>query len=129
MNTFAQATFASLESGTPPPAPEQKLIVSLNVPGRLPSWNEILGMEQWQRYQFKQRLAEDFLSELKRTAADCSMKTTSAKNIMWTYAATLECYLQTRREKRRLKLAKKKLEKKSPNLFALKSTGLGKVPF
>ena len=39
-----------------------KLIFSLTVPGRLPSWNDILGMEQWARYKFKNSLAKDFLS-------------------------------------------------------------------
>lgn len=85
-----------------------KLLFSITIPGRLPSWNDILGMEQWARYQFKKELAAVFLSELRRIAADCSTKTTCAKNIWWTYVDTAVRYQAMQQEKRRLRSAKKK---------------------
>lgn len=96
--------------------------IVLEIPGRLPSWNDILGMEQWTRYQFKEKLAHTFLSELRAIAQDCSMKTICAKSTIATYADTLESYLLMRREQRRLKFAKRKLEKANPNLFESKSS-------
>lgn len=87
---------------------EGKLIFSLKVPVRLPSWNEVLGMEHWARYKLKQDLAKSFELSLRATARDFSMKTTSAKNIWLTYVATLELYQRTRLEQRRLRLSRKK---------------------
>lgn len=84
-------------------------------------------MEQWKRYQFKRRLADIFLFELRATAAGSSTKTTSQKNSMLTFAATLERYLATQQEKRKSKQARKRLEQKSANLFTSKSSA--KVPF
>lgn len=112
----------------PPPQPEGELVFSLTVPGRLPSWNEILGMEQWARYQFKKELAESFLSALRQSAADSSTKTICARSTTLIFVATLERYLQMRREQRRLKSASKKLSrgllKKSASKFSN-----SKVPF
>jgi len=100
-------------------------IFEAEIPGRLPSWNEILGMEQWARYKFKKQLAEAFLSGLRATGGGCLTKTISAKNSTSTYAATLESYLRTRQAKRKLKLAKKRLEAKRLSSSESKST----VPF
>lgn len=74
-------------------------ILTLKVPGRLPSWNMVLAMHHWQRKKFKDRIAESFLSALHHSAADCSTKTISAKNTMWIYADTLAQFLMTRRAK------------------------------
>ncbi len=84
--------------------------VTIEIPGRLPSWNEILGMEHWARDKFKKTLQASFLSALQRSASDFSTKTTSAKNTMSIAAATLVSYQATQLEKRKLRRAKKKLK-------------------
>ena len=81
----------------------QRLVVRLVVPGRLPSWNALLAMEHWARLKYKQQLANSFLSALRVSASDCSTLTTSARNTMWTAAATLDSYQQTRLMQRKLK--------------------------
>jgi len=114
----------------PPPEPEGELVFELMVPGRLPSWNDILNMEEWARYHYKQELADVFESALLATADDCSMKTISAKNIWLTYAATLGRYRQMQQEKRKSRLLKKKLGIKKLNELKFKSTkSRGKAPF
>lgn len=92
----------------PPEKKEGELIFSLTLPGRLPSWNEILGMQHWSRHTLKNQLASVFLYELNRSANDCSTKTICAASTLSIYAVTLASYLQTRREQRRLRSAKKK---------------------
>jgi hypothetical protein len=89
------------------------------IPGRLPSWNEILGMEHWARAKFKSDIQDAFLSELRRSAADSSTKTTCARSIMSIAAATLESYQATQRAKRASRQAKKRSEAKLKS--ALKS--------
>lgn len=114
-------------------APAQgRLIFTLTVPGRLPSWNDILGMEQWARYRFKADLAKGFLSELRRSEGDSLTKTTSAKNTTLIFSATrLEDYLETARQQRALKSRNKKLAKANPKKSESKSlkNDLGPVPF
>src|SRR5271170_5772654 len=105
-----------------------KLIFSLSIPGRLPSWNEILGMEHWGRHKLKGELANTFLYAVRRTESGSLMKTTSAANTYSIYAGTLELYLQTRRELRKSKLAKKKLALKKLKESPSKSSS-SKVPF
>lgn len=106
-----------------------KLTFCLEVDGRLPSWNEILGMEQWARYKFKGELAQDFLSALQRSGADCSTRTTFAKNTMLIYAATLARYLATKQAERKLRSRNKRLAAKSASLPGSKSTLFDKPPF
>src|ERR1035437_4270445 len=84
---------------------------SLMVPGRLPSWNQILAMEHWARYKFKKELADVFLSALRASGGDCSTKIISAKSTIATYAGTLESYLETALQRRKLRSANKKLLK------------------
>ena len=118
--------FASQTEATASPG---ELIFELTVPGRLPSWNAILGMEQWARYQFKKELAAGFLCALRQSALDSSMKTTFEKNTLSICAATLESYLKTAQERRRLKSRNKRLALKSKSGLSLKSTKSSKVPF
>lgn len=115
------------EAGQSPKEP--KLILRLEVEGRLPSWNEILGMEHWQRYKVKSELAADFLSALRASEDASSTRIISVKNITSIFADTLERYLRTQREKRKLKSLKKKLEAKSGSTSESKSTLFEKVPF
>ena len=83
--------------------------VRLSIPGKLPSWNEILGMEYRKRDQFKKRIQATFLCALRASADASSMKTISARNIMSTAADTLDSYQATQREKRASKRASRKL--------------------
>lgn len=110
------------------PKTEGRLVFELTVPGRLPSWNEILGMEQWARYQYKKQLADIFLSALRRAASDYSMKTICARNTWLTYAATLERYLAMRQEQRRLRPARRR---SSPGLKrkSRSKSSKSKLPF
>jgi len=111
----------------PAPSPG-KLLHSLTVPGRLPSWNQILGMEHWARYQFKDQLQLAFLYALQVAARDYSMRITSVKSTMSIAAATLVSYREMARAKRASNSGKKKLSpepKKKRSSKSLKS----KVPF
>ncbi len=129
MNFEPLATLKLPGFGTPQDTDTQELLVEFVIPGRVPSWNDILGMETWQRYKYKKELANAFLYELRRIANDCSTETTCASSTWSTYADTLQCYLETAQLRRKLKLARKKLEKESPNLFESKSSKSDSVPF
>ena len=89
--------------------------IHLTIPGPLPSWNDILGMEHWERAKVKSAIQEVFLSALRLSASDSSTKTTSVKNSMSIAADTLVSYQAMRQEKRRLRQAKKKLLAKQNN--------------
>lgn len=105
---------AQTDSGAKLPG---KLVFKLEIPGRLPSWNDVLGMEQWARYKFKNELQLAFLSELRAFDDGFSTKTTSVKSSMSIAADTLASYMEMNREKRRLRLLKKKQAKASENLL------------
>lgn len=113
----------------PPEKKEGEEIFCLTVPGRVPSWNEILAMEHWARHKFKEDLAKNFLSALRATAADSSIKTTSARSTMLTYAVTLASCLQTRREQRKLRSLRKKSALKNKSEPKSESTDFERPPF
>ena len=96
------------------------MIFRLAMTGRLPSWNQILAMHHWKRKKFKDSTATEFLFALRLAAKDSLTKTTSAKNTMSIYADTLESYLTTRRNERKLKSAKRNAEKASRKKSRLK---------
>lgn len=122
MNSEQGSPTQAMLLSEPTPAETLELVLEIEVDGRLPSWNEILGMEHWARDKFKSQLQDDFLSSLHRCAADCSTKTTSAKSIMLTAAATLDSYRVMVRERRKSRRNKKKLSQKGGSLFESKST-------
>lgn len=95
-------------TSSPTPAPH----FSISIEGRLPSWNQILGMHHWTRAKFKKEIADAFLSALRALENDSSTRTTSAKNTTSIYFVTLESYLQMTLQKRKLKSAKKRSEAK-----------------
>ena len=106
---------------TPKPK-EGKLIFSLTVPGRLPSWNDILGMEQWARYAFKKELAAVFSSALQQSERDSLTRTISAKNTTLIFSATLLAeHLEILRQRRILRSRNKKLAKANPKKSGSKS--------
>lgn len=134
MKPIEQELFGLTGSLTPPitgkpESPEGELILCLEIPGRLPSWNDLLGLEHWARYKFKKMLQETFLCELRRCASDSSTKTTSARNTMLIAADTLALFLETARQQRALKSAKKKQEKVGESMSASKSSKDKAVPF
>lgn len=104
-------------------------LISFRVPGRLPSWNQILGLEHWARYQLKDRIQVAFSSALRASAKDFWMRTTSARSTMWIAADTLDSYRETLRAKRRLKSASKRLSQGPKKKPSLKSGPAEKVPF
>src|ERR1700678_2262813 len=93
--------------------PHSAPIFRLTIPGRLPSWNQVLAMEHWARKKFKDGLARDFLSALQAAASDCSTRTICAKSTTLIYADTLKSCLATRRANSKLRSAKLKLSKVS----------------
>lgn len=128
-NCFPDSQMPAQLSFEPTPAKPGELIFSLEVDGRLPSWNEILGMEQWARYKFKGELTDAFLCALRHSAADSSTKTTSARNTMSIFADTLALYLETKQAERKSKQRKKRLSAKGASSSALKSSLFDKPPF
>lgn len=108
---------SSLNSLTPQKQPYGAIV--LRIPGRLPSWNEILGMEQWARYKFKQELETSFLSVFKASGSDCSTKIICAKNSMSIAYDTLASYRQMRLDKRKLKQRNARLLKAKKSTLKL----------
>lgn len=108
-----------------------KLIFTLTVPGKLPSWNDILGMETWARYRFKKELADVFLFALQQSERASSIGTTSAKNTTLIFSAIhLREYLEMAQQRRKSKSANKKLKLANEKKSALKSLRSEKeVPF
>jgi hypothetical protein len=91
------------------PSSEGTRIFSLTIPGRLPSWNQVLALSHWQRIKLKKGIADAFLCALRASAVDCSTRTICAKNSTLTYLDTLELFLKTARSKRESKSASKRL--------------------
>lgn len=114
-----------------PPEPKPgKLIFELTLPGRMPSWNEMLGMEHWARYKFKKELASNFLYALSRKERFSSTTTTVAKSSTLTFSAThLAAYLATAEKRRELRSVKKKLKTENQKKLDSKCTKSKKLPF
>lgn len=109
-------------------ASPRELLFVIEIPGRLPSLNELLGMQHWSRVGLKTRLQKEFSSALRASAKDSSTKITSWQSIMWTAADTLDSYVRTHREQQKLRSAKKRLKAKNQSASESKSSD-GKVPF
>jgi len=113
------------------PEPTQKpgkLIFSLTIPGKLPSLNELLGMEHWRRYQFKKELADVFMFALRQYESDCSTKIIRSPSTTLTFSATLACYLEMIRQRRISRSASRKQSLGREKKFASKFTK-SEVPF
>ena len=89
--------------------------MTLKIPGRLPSWNAILGMSRWQRLRLKHMIQAEFLSALRASAADSLTRTTSARSTMSIAADTLAAFLATRRRKQQSKRRNANLVKTKAN--------------
>jgi len=108
--------------------PRPELIFSAEVDGRLPSWNELLGMEHWSRHQLKKALQETFLSGLRQSGGSCSMTIIFAKSSMSIAADTLQSFMETARLRRELKLLKLKLGLTKESTSKSKSTSYKAPP-
>ena len=84
---------------------------TLELPIKLPSWNEILGMNHWRRMKFKAELASVFLSALQASERGSWTRIISAQNTPPTYSATLASYLAMKQESRKLKQRNARLKK------------------
>lgn len=124
--SFSQKRQATFFDETPKPG---KLIFRMVLPGLLPSWNEMLGMEHWARAKFKGGLADNFEFLLRRVAKDSSTTTTHVKNSMSIYCDTLVSFRATAAKRRALRSFKKKLELASKKKSSSKSLKSEKVPF
>jgi len=96
--------------------------------GRLPSWNDVLSLEPWALYKYKQDLENAMLSELRQSADGSSMRIICARSFLLTCSDTLARYREMRLAKRRLKLLNKKQAKASQKKSGLKSLN-SDVPF
>ena len=104
----------------PKSAHNSTLIFALKIPGRLPSWNQILAMHHWQRKKFKDQLKRDFASALDRGVSDSLTKTTCAKNTSLISCATVASSLMMHLTNAALKSRKRSAEKASRKKSALK---------
>lgn len=122
MNSPSQGLLCVQMDPTTNPQFKTEPLVTIEIPGRLPSWNEVLGMEHWARDKYKISLREKFLCALRASVQDCSTRTISVRNILSTAADTLAYYDRTARERRKLRSASKRLARKSQSLFESKSS-------
>lgn len=79
------------------------------------SWNNILQLQHHARSGLKLKIQNAFLSALRASAADSSTRTISARNMLSIAADTLASYQATALEKRKLRSANARLEKKRKN--------------
>lgn len=75
------------------------------------SWNNVLQLEHHARSSLKLKIQRAFLSALRASASASSTPTTCAKSTYATLAATLELYLETALEQRKLKSRNARLER------------------
>lgn len=81
----------------------------------VPSWNDMLALDEWGRRRLKEKIADVFLCELQACCTACATTTTSVKKSLSIYAATLACYRTTIRDKRKLRQSSARQKKaKSP---------------
>ena len=120
----AQAPAAPVQPVDLPPIPtivcHNKLpSLSLTLKHPVPSWNAILGLQHFSRAKLKKAIQDDFLSALRASADDSSMRTTSVRNTFATAAGILDSYQQTMQLRRKLKSRKSKsgAKKKSARRF------------
>jgi hypothetical protein len=73
--------------------------ITITIPGRLPSWNDVLNMHHWKRTNYKHALQDSFLSVLQASEKDSSTRTTFAKSTISTACATLGLFLTIRQIK------------------------------
>lgn len=79
------------------------------------SWNQLLNAEYFERDKLKQKIQDVFLSALRASVDDSSMKTILAPKQLLIAADTLASYRETVRAKRKLKSRNARLAKTKKN--------------
>jgi hypothetical protein len=69
-----------LQSPHRPKKQAMQQLLQLRIPGRLPSWNALLGMDHWARAKLKKSIQQDFISALSLSVNASSIPTILAKN-------------------------------------------------
>lgn len=75
------------------------LILRLIVPGRLPSWNALLGMSHWQRLKEKKRHQREFISALSLSENASSIPIICARSGTLILSDIAELFKETSRTK------------------------------
>jgi len=109
-----------MDAPKPKSAHNSTPIFELKIPGRLPSWNQILAMHHWQRKKFKDQIAKDFLCALLAEGGGSLTRTTSARSIMLISCDTVASCLTTHQAAAALKSRKRSAEKASRKKSQLK---------
>lgn len=123
------STTSDLFSPTSRPTPSDgTLIFRLEIDGKLPSLNELFGMEHWERKKFKDQLADAFLCALQQSESASSMRITSSQSSTSIYSATLESYRATKLIRRLSKRAKGKPVVTKKSRLSSKSTNCPSPP-
>ena len=88
---------------SPSSGPTLTLILSLRIPGKIPSWNAILAMEHWGRSRLKKQIQDEFISALSLSENASSTLTICAKNTISTVSDIAELFREMSRTKSRSK--------------------------
>ena len=111
-----------------PPKPSSRETVEFHIPGRLPSWNQILGMSHWERVAFKRQAMDGFLCALRACDSGCSTRTTSARSTLSIAAAMLVSYREMALGKRTSKRTKGSARPVKRSTSRSQSSPLTEVP-
>ena len=101
--------------------------IELVIPKRLPSWNDVLDMDHWQRIPFKREIQGDTLLALKATGKGFSIKITCARSITLIRSATLDLSQKIIQTSSTLKCPKPKFPKSLTKKLGLSSKGLNNL--
>lgn len=91
------------------------LVARFVVPIKLPTWNAVMRMRSYQQQAFKEATEQGFLFALQESSKSSMTMTTSARNSLSIAADTLDSFVTTTREKRRLKRASARRKKAKKN--------------
>jgi len=109
-------SWPTYQSYSPMQAPHSsKLILRLEIPGRLPSWNQILGLEHWGRAKLKKKIQDEFISSLYLSANELSIPIICQLSGQQTLSGIATSFATTRlkmSQSKRLKGKRKKASKK-----------------
>jgi len=79
----------------------------------VPSWNDLISVDEWLRKKRKEEIRAAFLSALRASADDSLTRTTCAARSLSIAADTLASFLATRQQQRALRRRNAKLKAKS----------------
>jgi hypothetical protein len=114
MNANSAASF-------PTPA-GQRLLLTLTIPGRIPSWNALLAMGHWQRAKAKKKIQDEFISALSLSANASAIPTILVRSGCSTLSGIAELFEMTRQRQSPSKPRSAKQRKARPSTRKSKST-------